>query len=361
MWSGSEELWTRSAKELIRKGYKVAFASMFDHPELPGLPVSSIILPNPHIPKPFIKRLGEKLQRFSQPVIALKRFMQHINPRLVIISQGNNIDSIEIMHLCTCLQVPFVTLTQLVTELHFSAFKNEALIKAQKAYLAAKKNYFVSQHNLQLNNMMLGLELPNAEIVFNPCKIADRKIPDFPSEADIYNIGLVGRIECLHKGYDLLLQATSQEKWKERPVRFNIYGSGPHQELIKANCLRLGITNILLKGHENNVSEIWQDNQLLCLPSRMEGQALALIEAMWCNRAAVVTNVGGAAELIEEGCNGFIAEAPTAGFLDAALERAWDRRSQWKEIGKRAGETIREKYPADAVDYFNQKIAEQFA
>jgi glycosyltransferase involved in cell wall biosynthesis len=77
---------------------------------------------------------------------------------------------------------------------------------------------------------------------------------------------------------------------------------------------------------------------------------------MWCNRAAIVTNVGGATELIEDGYNGFVADAPTASSLDSALEKAWEQKERWEELGKNAGATIRKKYPEDAAAYLNSKI-----
>ena len=137
---------------------------------------------------------------------------------------------------------------------------------------------------------------------------------------------------------------------------FNIYGSGPHEKILNNNIKIFDLPNVILKGNIDNITEVWEQNELLCLPSRMEGQALALIEAMNSRRCAVVTNVGGAAELIEEGFNGFIAETASADSIDNALERAWQKRADWKLMGEHAFETIRQKYPEDAVDFFNSKI-----
>jgi glycosyltransferase involved in cell wall biosynthesis len=203
---------------------------------------------------------------------------------------------------------------------------------------------------------MLGLELGNAEVVYNPCKLSGENVPEYPTIENGYRIALVGRIECFHKGYDLLLEVIKAEKWKKRNVQFTLYGNGPHTELIKQNCKRMDIKNLKLSGYNEDVLEIWKQNHLLCMPSRMEGQALSLIEAMWCNRAAVVTDVGGATELIDEGVSGFIAKWATVDEIDNALERAWSRREEWKIMGENAGTALRSKYPADAVGYFNERV-----
>ena len=67
---------------------------------------------------------------------------------------------------------------------------------------------------------------------------------------------------------------------------------------------------------------------------------LALLEAMACGRPAVVTDVGGCAEVVEDGRSGFVAAAPTVAALDAALERAWAARRGWAALGARAAERV---------------------
>jgi len=77
---------------------------------------------------------------------------------------------------------------------------------------------------------------------------------------------------------------------------------------------------------------------------------------MHCGRPAIVTDVAGNAELIEAGVTGFVAEAATEEHLHAALERAWDQRQNWQQIGAAAACAIRELVPADAVGDFAQKL-----
>jgi glycosyltransferase involved in cell wall biosynthesis len=94
------------------------------------------------------------------------------------------------------------------------------------------------------------------------------------------------------------------------------------------------------KGHTGGVQEIWKHNHAFLLPSRQEGMSLALIEAMMCGRVPVVTDVGGATEVIEDNVSGFIALASHPQLLDEALERAWACRANWEEIGKCAYDRI---------------------
>src|SRR5262249_50251205 len=72
------------------------------------------------------------------------------------------------------------------------------------------------------------------------------------------------------------------------------------------------------------------------MASSGEGKTLALTEAMLCGRPAVVTDVGGNAELVCDGVTGFVAQSATPGDVRDALERSWVERKSWEEIGARA-------------------------
>jgi glycosyltransferase involved in cell wall biosynthesis len=50
----------------------------------------------------------------------------------------------------------------------------------------------------------------------------------------------------------------------------------------------------------------------------------------------VATAVSGIPEWVEEGKTGFLAEAPTVHLLRLALERAWENRYRWAEMGEAA-------------------------
>lgn len=115
------------------------------------------------------------------------------------------------------------------------------------------------------------------------------------------------------------------------------------------------LDNVIMSGHIKP-SEIWRVNHALILTSRYEGLPLALIEAMLCRRTAIVTNVSGNPEVILDNETAFLAKAPTPEFVDEAMERAWDRRTEWKEIGERACKHIKTIVPEDPVDSFYRQI-----
>ena len=68
---------------------------------------------------------------------------------------------------------------------------------------------------------------------------------------------------------------------------------------------------------------------------------------MMCGRPAIVSDVGGNSEVIDDGRTGFLASGPELDAFDAALERAWQEREQWPAMGARAAVDIRRRVSAD--------------
>jgi hypothetical protein len=73
---------------------------------------------------------------------------------------------------------------------------------------------------------------------------------------------------------------------------------------------------------------------------------------MICGRPSVVTDVGGNLEWINEPSTGFVADSPSARSLRNAVERAWEARAHWEQVGQRAHQLARSKidpHPEEAV------------
>jgi glycosyltransferase involved in cell wall biosynthesis len=64
--------------------------------------------------------------------------------------------------------------------------------------------------------------------------------------------------------------------------------------------------NVRFVGHQTNIPEWLHTAKLFVLTSDSEGLSLALMEAMMCGLAAVVSGVGDLGDLVEDGVNGFL-------------------------------------------------------
>jgi len=360
MWSGSEVLWYESAKEFLSKGNKVSISTKYDHQKIESIKsrvTAFVDLRNRYSTVSSWQNILNRIHQIFYEKDILREQILKVKPDLIIISQGDPISSADIFELVIDLKIKFITISQLVCDVHWLWLNDALQIRLKAAYEKAVKNFFVSEDNLQQHKFMFAYPYSNTELIFNPFGIGLNKI-SFPKNQKVYTIAFVGRIECFHKGLDILIKVLQSEKWKRRPLEFNLYGQGPHYSIIEQQLSLLHIDNIHLKGHTNNITEIWKNNQLLIMPSRMEGQSLALIEALSSNRGAIVTNVGGVADIVEDNSTGFIAKELTPESLDEAMERAWNERDNWELIGLAAGEKIRKSMPEDAVQYFNNRVNE---
>ncbi len=362
IWGGSEILWTQVAKRLSEKNFRIKSITKYDFSYLKPFiknEKDSLILSEKMITLSIWKRIFNKIGLIKFiPNEKIKNFITHSKPDLAIISQGNNIEGYEYMELCKMHKIPYITVTQLVALSKLPAITDEKIEKFHVLYNAAEINFFVSGYILKMHEKFMGYKFSNARVIYNPfTKYGNENLP-YPALLNgNYKVALIGRLENYHKGYDLLIDVLSLDKWKHRNIQFTIYGSGPHLQLIKRLTEMNGIKNLIIKEHIENISAVWQGHHLLMMPSRLEGQSLTLIEAMNFKRAAIVTRVGGVEELVEEGKSGFIADYPAVSSIDDALERAWNRRTEWEQMGITAYHAIKEKHPADAIEYFIHELS----
>jgi glycosyltransferase involved in cell wall biosynthesis len=157
----------------------------------------------------------------------------------------------------------------------------------------------------------------------------------------------VGRFYPQEKGQDLLIRVLAREKWRGRPVSVTFFGSGQHGVGLAEMAAYHGLETVRFAGFTHDIEAIWASHHALVLPSRAEGLPLVLVEAMLSGRVAIVTDVAGNGEVVEDDVSGFLASAPTEDALDEAMERAWQRRAEWREIGARAAADIRQRVPSD--------------
>jgi glycosyltransferase involved in cell wall biosynthesis len=101
----------------------------------------------------------------------------------------------------------------------------------------------------------------------------------------------VGRL-CRQKGQDVLLRAWKAVVHRVPDARLVLVGDGPDHERLREEAP----ASVLFVGAVADAAPWYQAADLVVLPSRWEGMALAPLEAMACGRPVVVTDVDGARE-----------------------------------------------------------------
>jgi len=153
---------------------------------------------------------------------------------------------------------------------------------------------------------------------------------DIPADAPL--VVCVGRL-CRQKGQDVLLRAWPQVGAAVPDARVVLVGDGPDREQLRS----VAPPGVLFAGARRDIRPWFQAADVVVLPSRWEGMALAPLEAMACGRPVVVTDVNGARESLPPGHADLALvppEDPQA--LAAALSRLLADSALREEMGRQA-------------------------
>jgi glycosyltransferase involved in cell wall biosynthesis len=348
-WGGSEALWYATAMHSLEAGDAV-FVSIYDwgkpHEKIELLRIKGAIInfrkrfnPDPGTLEKigrFIKSRRPSLNSEYQSVIDFA-------PDIIFISQGDTFDIAfhhrGLFQLLRKNDIPYSLVCHSHSQYGFIPPK-EIYPGAVEMFKKAKHVFFISHRQLELTERRLITRIDNAIITYNPLNLVPPASPlTWPSEV-ITQMALVANISG-SKGHDTVIEVLSSVHWKERYWILNIYGDGEGLDYLKGLTEFYGISHrVVFHGYVNHILPIWEKNHLLLVPSAGEGLPISLVEAMSCGRAAVVTDVGGNTELIIEDQTGFIAASPTVASFSAALEKAWEHKLAWKEMGIKAFKKI---------------------
>ena len=119
-----------------------------------------------------------------------------------------------------------------------------------------------------------------------------------------------------------------------------ICGEGPEGESLKS----IAGEGVHFTGRVDNVAPYLKASDLYVLPSATEGLSNALLEGMAVGLGCVVTNVGGASDLILHGENGWLLEPDRPAELKQAIINLFeDDPTRWK-MGRAAREKVVTEY-----------------
>jgi len=227
---------------------------------------------------------------------------------------------------------------------------------ARSVYSNAAQLYFVSKRNLETTCRNLVAKLDHARVISNPANMDEYefKIP-YNREGPI-SFACVARLDTGIKNQDMLLECVSRPEWRSRDFIINIYGRGDGEDYLKEliEFYRLE-SKVNLCGHVRDVKEIWRNNHILVLPSSSEGSPLSVIEAMYCARPVIVTDVGGNSELVDGSC-GFLIPGITVDGINEALNKVWDKRHDWESMGAAAYQRIVKIHDRNSHEYIYETI-----
>ena len=357
-WGGSEELWCRSAHVLLEAGHEVHFNTRQWSPT--AEPLQRLIKAGARPSFRPRMRLGRSLRRTLERLHLIRakyvRWLERTRPDFVVISFSCHVDEPLIATICQKLGIRYAILLQAASQFTWMAANLVEELRA--AYAGAERCFFVSPENRDTMEVLLALDMSKGEIVDNPFNVRLDAAPPWPSADPTWKLACVARVHFASKSQDVILRVLRQPKWRKRPLQVVLWGSDNGDLLQVERLIELyGLRDkISYGGFASDIVQLWSQHHGLLLPSRSEGNALSLIEAMACGRMPITTNVGRAAELIDDAKSGFIAPAATVELIDEVMERAWHERHEWQSMGQRAARAIRQRHSHQPAEDFAEEI-----
>jgi glycosyltransferase involved in cell wall biosynthesis len=154
---------------------------------------------------------------------------------------------------------------------------------------------------------------------------------------DAFVVGWFGRMTAVKRTGDVVRTLRALVD-RDVDARLLLVGDGPERGALERQAHELGVMKrCLFLGYQQDVSRYYDAIDALLLPSANEGTPVSVIEALAAQRPAVATDVGGTADVITDGVDGFLVEP---GDVDALAERLAElardpeRRARMGEAGR---------------------------
>jgi len=364
-WGGSETLWFETAKFLQKQGQEVITSVADDQISHQTIKERIGTFEHTHFwANPTLQcnnRVNYKSRLLCK--IGIKQVnsfhsLQKMQPDVICISQGGFADIVhntDLLEYILATDVPFVIINHSYSPSDLQNNHQRETLK--KIYTKSKKVLFVSNNQKLEIERTLAFSTPNYGIVLNPIKFSASEPSTFPSFESGVKFCILSSLETKWKGQDILLQTLSDEKWKSRDWRFEIFGSGSDSLYLQNLIAHYNLEEkVVLKGETSDVRLAFKDKHLILFPSRQDVVPLSMLEAMCCARPVLVTRIGGMPEWVNHGETGYISDAPTPFCLDKALEEAWTNKPVWSEMGLRSFQFVKNKYQINPLNLLIEEL-----
>src|SRR5439155_1052376 len=141
---------------------------------------------------------------------------------------------------------------------------------------------------------------------------------DIGARSDVV-VTMVGRLTAI-KNHELALRAFARLPHESPRFLLVLVGGGEEEGRLRRLASHLGLAErVRFLGWRRDLEAVYYGSDIVALTSDNEGTPVCLIEALACGRAVVATNVGGVADVLEEGRLGLLVPPRDESALARAL------------------------------------------
>ena len=266
IWGGSEELWSKTASNLVNNHHEVV-ASVHGSKQisdrLTKLEKQGVKIHQRAAPMPSLAwRICAKLLKKEADRYLLERFRRLITvfePDLICISNGRVVDDPRYLEVAQLNAAPVVNISQANA---VEWWPNDALARRCAAALrGVETSFFVSKANLELWNMQTSEEHSRSAVVWNPFNVKFEANPRWPNSEQGLRLACVARLDPRAKGHDLLFKVLARPEWSARQLTVHLFGDGPCAETLKQLVSRMGLQDrVFFAGHVEDIEQIWANH-----------------------------------------------------------------------------------------------------
>jgi glycosyltransferase involved in cell wall biosynthesis len=205
-----------------------------------------------------------------------------------------------------------------------------------------------------------GIAAAKITVVYNGLDTA-RLIPQASSRAEALSllgvdadenrrfISIVANMRLEVKDYPMFLRSARQVLYAAPAAAFLLAGEGELTDSIRALAVELGIhDSTYFLGRCERVADLLSVSEICILSSKAEGFSNSILEYMAAGRPVVVTNVGGAAELVSEGETGYLVSSGDDATMAARIISLLRDSESAREMGEKGARVVREKFSCAA-------------
>ena len=159
---------------------------------------------------------------------------------------------------------------------------------------------------------------------------------EFHLKGNVLVLGSVGLL-TKRKGFDVLIRAVAEVLKRSDVPDFTvfIFGEGEERQNLENLIRELGVKNVLLPGHREDILSYVTDFDIFVLPSiANEDMPYVIIEAMMLKKPIIGTNIAGIPEEVETGKTGFVVAPNDEKELASAIIQLSNKEELRKEFSE---------------------------
>lgn len=162
-------------------------------------------------------------------------------------------------------------------------------------------------------------------------------------------ISIVANMRLEVKDYPMFLRSARRVLDAEPTAGFLLAGEGELTDSLRALAVELGIQDsTYFLGRCERVADLLSISEICVLSSKAEGFSNSILEYMAAARPVVVTNVGGAAEIVTEGDTGYLVSSGDDATMAARIISLLRNPDRAREMGMNGERVVKEKFSCAA-------------